>query len=233
MVSTRPIQLYVSIIMRKLSRIDQLLKQSDQALRTVSGNTQHPQRPSPAQTIHKKNTADSANALSEQKKKHIAALMRVNHTGEVCAQALYQGQAIFAKSTRVKTSMENAAAEEIDHLVWCEQRLSTLNSRVSYLNPIWYGLSFGLGAIAGAMGDRWSLGFVKETEDQVGKHLNEHLDQIPVEDQETRAILNQMQKDEAHHALNAKEQGARELPQTIKHAMRIVSKVMTRSTYYI
>lgn len=212
--------------MRKLSKLDRFLKNSDQMLRTVSGNSQHAQRPSPAQNKQQV-------SLSEPKRKHIAALMRVNHTGEVCAQALYKGQAFSAKTSDVKKSMEAAAKEEEDHLVWCEQRIQELNDHVSYLNPLWYAMSFSLGALAGAMGDSWSLGFVKETEDQVCKHLEEHLDKIPLEDSATRAILVQMKKDEAKHAHMAKEEGAQDLPLAIKNAMSLVSKVMTRSTYYI
>ncbi len=215
--------------MRKLSKLDQLLKQSDQVLRAVSGNTQHPKRISPSQDIESSQTTE----LSESKRKHIAGLMRVNHTGEVCAQALYQGQALFARSERVKQSMVDAANEEIDHLVWCEQRLKELNDHVSYLNPMWYATSFSLGALAGILGDQWSLGFVKETEDQVCRHLSEHLDQIPLEDQATRAILKQMHDDEAKHAHMANEEGAAPLPQPVKDGMSVVSKLMTRSTYHI
>ena len=212
--------------MRKLSRLDSLLKNSDQMLRTVTGNSQHAQRPSPASNTNKQD-------LPENKRKHVAGLMRVNHTGEVCAQALYQGQALTAKSESVKLNMEQAANEEIDHLVWCEQRLNELNDHVSYLNPMWYALSFSLGALAGIAGDHWSLGFVKETEDQVCRHLDEHLDQIPLSDQASRAVLLQMREDEAKHAHMAKEEGAQELPDGVKRTMSLVSKLMTRSTYHI
>ena len=215
--------------MRKLSKLDRLLKNSDQMLRTVSGNTQHAQRPTPAIAVKSNSGTQS---MSEQKRKHTAALMRVNHTGEVCAQALYQGQALAARSNDVKNSMEQAANEEVDHLVWCEQRIKELDDHVSYLNPLWYAMSFSLGALAGAMGDTWSLGFVKETEDQVCQHLDEHLDQIPLEDSVTRSILVQMKEDEAKHATMAKEEGAQELPYAVKNAMSFVSKLMTRSTYY-
>ncbi len=213
--------------MRRLSKLDLLLKNGDQILRTVSGNAQHSERPSPAH--HTKNTAE----LSEQKRKHIAGLMRINHTGEVCAQALYQGQALTARSEKVKQNMQVAANEEIDHLVWCEQRLADLNDHVSYLNPLWYALSFSLGAIAGLAGDEWSLGFVKETEDQVVKHLESHLDQIPVSDQATRSVLLQMKTDEAKHAHMAQQEGAHELPVPVKKAMSLMSKAMTGSCYYI
>lgn len=212
--------------MRKLSKLDQFLSQSDKMLRAVSGNSQHAQRPSPAQSLDKPE-------LSEPKRKHIAGLMRINHTGEVCAQALYQGQALTARSESVKQNMKQAADEEADHLVWCEQRLAELDDHVSYLNPVWYGLSFSLGAIAGIAGDQWSLGFVKETEDQVCRHLDEHLDQIPLDDQSSRAVLLQMREDEAKHAHMAKQEGAQELPESVKQGMKVMSKLMTRSTYYL
>ncbi len=212
--------------MRKLSAFDRLISNTDEILRTVSGNTQQAQRPSPASDIEK-------SELPENKRKHIAGLMRVNHTGEVCAQALYKGQALTAKSETVKNNMEQAANEEVDHLVWCEERLQELNDHVSYLNPMWYALSFSLGAIAGALGDSWSLGFVKETEDQVCKHLDEHLDQVPMNDQATRAVLRQMREDEAKHAHMAKSEGARDLPDNARKAMTLMSKLMTKSTYHI
>lgn len=195
-------------------------------LRTVSGNTQHAQRLSPASNADK-------SELTEHKRKHVAGLMRINHTGEVCAQALYKGQALTAKSEKVRKNMEQAANEEVDHLVWCEERLKELDDHVSYLNPMWYALSFSLGAIAGALGDSWSLGFVKETEDQVCKHLDEHLDQVPLNDQATRSVLLQMREDEAKHAHMAKHEGARELPENAKGAMTLMSKIMTKTTYYI
>jgi ubiquinone biosynthesis monooxygenase Coq7 len=216
--------------MRKLSKLDSFLGNADQMLRTVSGNTQHAQRPTPSSNI---TVTTNTQGMSQQKRKHIAALMRINHTGEVCAQALYKGQALAARSGELKSSMEQAANEEIDHLVWCEQRIKELDDHVSYLNPLWYAMSFSIGALAGAMGDTWSLGFVKETEDQVCKHLEEHLDQIPLEDSATRSILVQMKEDEAKHATMAKEEGARELPPAVKNTMSLVSKVMTRSTYYV
>ncbi len=212
--------------MRKLSKLDLLLKSGDQILRTVSGNSQDGSRSSPAENI-------ISPPVAEKQRKHIAALMRINHTGEVCAQALYQGQAFTAKTDEVKNSMRQAATEESDHLVWCEQKLRELDDHVSYLNPLWYGLSFSLGALAGVLGDKWSLGFVKETEDQVCRHLDAHLDQIPLEDAATRAILLQMKRDEAHHATMAQQEGAAELPEPVKNAMRLMSKAMTGSCYYI
>jgi ubiquinone biosynthesis monooxygenase Coq7 len=187
-------------MMRRLSKLDSLLTNTDKVLRAVSGNTQHAKRNTPASDLEKA-------SLSEAKRRHIAGLMRINHTGEVCAQALYQGQALTARSDSVKKNMQQAADEEVDHLVWCEQRLAELDDHVSYLNPVWYALSFSLGALAGAIGDEWSLGFVKETEDQVCRHLDSHLEQIPLEDQASRAVLTQMKEDEAKHAHMALKEG--------------------------
>lgn len=171
--------------------------------------------------------------LNEAQNKHIAGLMRINHTGEVCAQALYQGQALTAKNRETREIMQLAADEEIDHLVWCEQRLKELHSHTSYLNPVFYGLSFGIGALTGAISDKISLGFIEATEDQVCKHLKEHLEQVPESDEKTRAILEQMLIDEAKHADMALEQGGTEFPRPIKSAMTLLSKVMTKSTYRI
>ena len=157
--------------------------------------------------------------------------MRINHTGEVCAQALYQGQALTAKQTAVKTSMENAAEEEIDHLGWCQQRVEELDSTTSRLNPLFYGMSYTMGALAGALGDRWSLGFVAATEEQVCKHLREHLEQIPESDTRSRAILEQMLIDEGDHATQALEAGGVEFAPPVKAVMTLMSKLMTTSTY--
>ncbi len=159
--------------------------------------------------------------------------MRINHTGEVCAQALYQGQALTAKLPKVRKAMEEAADEEVDHLAWCEQRIRELGSRPSVLNPLFYGLSFGVGAAAGLISDRVSLGFVAATEDQVCKHLDEHLAEIPAEDQKSRAILKQMREDEEHHATSAIEAGGLRFPAPVKFGMTLLSKVMTKSTYRI
>ena len=159
--------------------------------------------------------------------------MRINHTGEVCAQALYQGQALTAKLDTVRNSMEQAAAEEIDHLAWCEQRVHELDSHTSVLNPLFYGMSFGLGALAGAIGDRWSLGFVAATEEQVCAHLRDHLEQLPVADQRSRAILEHMLADEARHATLALESGGEDFPPQLKELMRLASRLMTASTYRV
>src|SRR5690606_34450581 len=162
--------------------------------------------------------------------RHVAGLMRINHTGEVCAQALYQGQALTARLPRVRQAMEHAAEEEIDHLAWCEQRIRQLGSHTSVLNPLFYGLSFGIGASAGLISDRISLGFVAATEDQVCKHLDDHLGQLPAEDEKSRAILEQMRVDEAEHSTNAIAAGGLRFPAPIKFGMSMMAKVMTKTT---
>ena len=212
--------------MRHLSPFDKLIQNADLALRTLIPGAANQQRPSPAQ-------ASDENELDEQERKHAAGLMRINHTGEVCAQALYQGQALTAKLPEVRDAMEEAAAEEIDHLVWCEDRMTQLGSHTSILNPAFYGLSFGIGAIAGAMSDKISLGFVAETERQVCKHLSEHMTSLPTQDQKSKKILLQMLDDEAKHATAALEAGGYEFPLPIRFAMTGLSKVMTKSVYKI
>ena len=212
--------------MRHLSPFDKLIQNADLALRTLIPGAANQQRPSPAQ-------ASDENELDEQERKHAAGLMRINHTGEVCAQALYQGQALTAKLPEVRDAMEEAAAEEIDHLVWCEDRITQLGSHTSILNPVFYGLSFGIGAIAGAMSDKISLGFVAETERQVCKHLSEHMTSLPTQDQKSKKILLQMLDDEAKHATAALEAGGYEFPLPIRFAMTGLSKVMTKSVYKI
>lgn len=164
--------------------------------------------------------------LSESDTKKSIELMRINHTGEVCAQALYQGQAITARSSAVKDKMHEAAAEEIDHLEWCESRLETLGGSTSLLNPLWYTSSLAMGTLAGILGDKWSLGFLQETETQVEKHLDDHLDQLPESDHASRAIVAQMKIDEAQHAEMAKENGAAELPRAAKWVMSRTADVM-------
>jgi len=171
--------------------------------------------------------------LSESETRHVAGLMRINHTGEVCAQALYQGQALTARLPQVRRAMEQAADEEIDHLAWCEQRIRQLGSHTSVLNPLFYGLSFGIGATAGLISDRISLGFVAATEDQVCKHLDEHLGQLPASDDKSRAILEQMREDEQQHSTAAIEAGGLRFPAPVKFGMSLVSKVMTKATYRI
>ncbi|MCQ2046389.1 putative ubiquinone biosynthesis protein [Stutzerimonas stutzeri] len=211
---------------RHYSPADRLLMQADSALRTLLPFSGQPARPSPAVL---KNEAE----LSESETRHVAGLMRINHTGEVCAQALYQGQALTARLPQVRRAMEQAADEEIDHLAWCEQRIRQLGSYTSVLNPLFYGLSFGIGATAGLISDRISLGFVAATEDQVCKHLDEHLGQLPASDDKSRAILEQMREDEQQHSTAAIEAGGLRFPAPVKFGMSLVSKVMTKATYRI
>ncbi|MCW8923398.1 MAG: 2-polyprenyl-3-methyl-6-methoxy-1,4-benzoquinone monooxygenase, partial [Gammaproteobacteria bacterium] len=169
--------------------------------------------------------------FKDEERRHIAGLMRVNHSGEVSAQALYQGQAITARKNEVREKLEQAAMEENDHLAWTKTRLQELGDRTSYLNPIWYAGSLAIGACAGIIGDKWNLGFLAETEHQVVEHLDEHLKQLPKCDQRSRAILEQMKIDEAKHATTALEHGGAELPEPIKDLMSLMSKVMTTTTY--
>lgn len=213
--------------MRQLTIIDQLLHQVDAALRTLI-----PPQQRTSTRINPGQAATSA-SMNPKETQHIAGLMRVNHAGEVCAQALYQGQALTAQLTTVKAQMIEAAAEEVEHLAWCEQRLYELGSAPSKLNALWYSGSFILGALAGLAGDRWSLGFVAETERQVAAHLKQHLNKIPPYDMKTRAILTQMHIDEAQHAETAQAAGAADLPVVVKQMMACVSKLMTHSSYYI
>jgi ubiquinone biosynthesis monooxygenase Coq7 len=208
------------------SVIDQLLIQFDQALRTCVPGTTEANRESPAAN------ADEME-LSNLEKQHAAGLMRINHTGEVCAQALYQGQATTALLGEVRKSMEQAAEEEVDHLAWCEQRLMELDSRPSVLNFLWYTLSFGVGAAAGLAGDKWSLGFVAETEHQVCEHLEDHLSKLPKQDNKSRAILEQMIADEKHHEETARQAGGLEPPIAIRQAMNAMSQLMKKTTYHI
>jgi ubiquinone biosynthesis monooxygenase Coq7 len=198
----------------------------DQAVRTVFGQPQVTERPNPA--------GGAAEAeLSAGDRDKVARLMRINHTGEVCAQALYQGQALTADLPEVRSRLERAAQEENDHLAWCERRLHELGNHRSLLNPLWYAGSFAIGALAGIAGDKWSLGFVVETERQVESHLEDHLSQLPPEDQKSRAILEQMKQDEVDHANLALAAGGAELPGPVKLAMKLTSKVMTTTVYWV
>jgi ubiquinone biosynthesis monooxygenase Coq7 len=212
--------------MRNYSPIDKLLLNLDTGLRTVFGQPVLTERPNPAE--HLPDTE-----LSEAERVLAGRLMRINHAGEVSAQGLYQGQALTARLPEVRGKMERAALEENDHLEWCERRAREMGTHVSYLNPLWYVGSLAIGAIAGAAGDKWSLGFVVETEHQVVKHLDEHLAQLPEHDQKSRAILEQMKDDEAHHATLALHAGGAPLPTPVKTLMGLVSKVMTRTAYWI
>lgn len=212
--------------MRHLSLFDKIIQNADLALRTLVPGASHEQRPSPAHS-----SAESE--LDDKERKHAAGLMRINHTGEVCAQALYQGQALTAKLPEIREAMEEAAAEEVDHLVWCEGRINQLGSHTSVLNPAFYGLSFGIGAIAGAVSDKVSLGFVAETERQVCKHLSEHMTSLPTQDEKSKKILLQMLDDEAKHATTAIDAGGYKFPLPVRIAMTGLSKVMTKSVYKI
>lgn len=208
-----------------LNRLDTLIVEFDTGLRTLLA------KPHSARIHPDANIAESE--LTEAEKKQAGALMRVNHTGEVCAQALYSGQSLTSKSAEITAALKHAALEETEHLAWCETRIAELSGRTSFLNPLFYLGSFSLGAIAGAVGDKWSLGFVEETEKQVGAHLSSHLEKLPQVDQKTRKIIQQMQQDEAKHANEAKQHGAAELPSPVKFLMRKVSKLMTSSSYYL
>lgn len=201
---------------------DDLILGFDKALRTLTGQ-QAPARPSPAES-------DEA-ALGDAETRHAAGLMRVNHTGEVCAQALYDGQALLAREPAVRDKLRAAAQEEEDHLAWCAKRLEELGSRPSVLNPLFYGASFAVGAAAAVLGDRVSLGFVEATEDQVCRHLDEHLERLPEADQRSREVLSQMREDEARHGAEALAAGGEEFPQPIKAGMRLLARVMTETTY--
>ncbi len=213
-------------VTRRLSLVDKLICEADTVMRTLTNRGNTAGRPSPAR-------GHSESSLTEEERSHVAGLMRVNHTGEVCAQALYQGQALTAKLPTVRDEMQQAAAEEVDHLVWCEERLRQLGSRPSALNPAWYGLSFALGALAGAVGDAVSLGFVAATEERVCKHLKDHLRQLPDEDRRSRLILQQMLEDEERHGENALAAGGTDFPRPVKNAMTALSQVMTKSSYYV
>jgi ubiquinone biosynthesis monooxygenase Coq7 len=211
---------------RDYSPADKLFLALDTTVRTLFGQPKITERPNPAATLDETD-------MPEKIRDHTARLMRINHTGEVCAQALYQGQALTARLPEVRDKMERAAAEENDHLDWCENRVKELGSHTSYLNPLFYAGSFAIGALAGLAGDKWSLGFVGETERQVEGHLDGHLQQIPESDQKSRAILEQMKEDEIQHGQTAMQAGGTYLPRPIKDAMKLTSKLMTGSVYYL
>ncbi len=205
--------------------VDKLILGFDQALKTLVPGSAIARRSNPAATIPETGNMSAADS------RHAAGLMRINHTGEVCAQALYQGQALTARLPEVRAGMASAAAEEIDHLAWCETRLEELKARPSLLNPLWYGLSYGLGAAAGMAGDRWSLGFVAETEHQVCRHLDEHLQTLPEQDHKSRAIVSQMRDDESRHARHAEAAGAAALPPPVQGAMSLMASLMKFASY--
>ena len=211
---------------RSYTAADEALINADQALRTLFGRPKVTHRPNPSDKVPDVDLDDTA-------RDHTARLMRINHTGEVCAQGLYQGQAVTARDPVVRDSMQASAAEENDHLAWCEQRVEELGGRLSLLNPLWYAGSFALGAAAGIAGDRWSLGFVAETERQVEGHLDEHLVQLAPGDEKTRAILEQMKADEIEHGQKAMDHGGKTLPRPIRALMKLTAKVMTTSVYRV
>jgi ubiquinone biosynthesis monooxygenase Coq7 len=214
------------VTIRELSPIDRLLAGADKALRTVAAPAGRPARDYPAAAIEEP-------ALSAAKRSHAAGLMRVNHAGEVAAQALYQGHATVARDSSIKEQMQHAAAEEFDHLAWCEQRIQELGEEPSRMSPIWYAGAYAIGAASGLLGDKWSLGFIAETERQVCAHLDKHLDGLPAEDARSRAIVKTMRDEEAQHGENAVAAGAAELPAPVKTLMRLTAKVMTRTAYWV
>ncbi len=211
---------------RHLNSVDHTLIHFDQALRTLFGQPQGTGRESPSKNV-------PVSELDNTARTRAGRLMRVNHAGEVCAQALYQGQALTARSVEMRAQLEQSAREEGDHLRWCQGRLEELGARKSLLNPLWYAGSLVLGAAAGLAGDRWSLGFVVETERQVEDHLDTHLTRLPPEDLRSRSILGQMKADEIHHAQVAKTAGGAPLPRPLALAMKAASKMMTHGAYWV
>lgn len=207
-----------------LSTLDKLILQVDLALKSVVGGASTKTRRSPAENVEK-------SILSDQDAARSVRLMRVNHSGEVCAQALYQGQALAAKSAELEQAMNQASQEEIDHLAWCEARIRGLDGHTSYLNPVWYMASFTTGMAAGFIGDRYNLGFLAATEDLVCEHLEDYIKKLPKADLEGHAILSQMKLDERKHATSARAAGAVEFPAVVKGLMRSFSRLMTLSTY--
>lgn len=210
---------------RGLEVIDGLIIELDKALRALFAPGRSA-RPVPGDDLPEA-------AVDEKEKRHIAALMRVNHSGEICAQALYQGQALASRNPAVSTALQKAAVEEGEHLAWTERRLSELGGRKSLFNPLWFGGSLAIGMVAGKLGDGWNLGFLAETERQVEAHLHGHLQRLPERDRKSWAIIEQMKIDEVGHAHTAERLGARELPGAVRLAMRLVSGAMTRTAYWI
>jgi ubiquinone biosynthesis monooxygenase Coq7 len=209
-----------------MTPIDRFIVEFDTALRSVVGGA-NAQRPTPG-------LESGANAaLDSEQRKHAAGLMRINHVGEVCAQALYQSQKLVARNSEIKEMLDHSGQEEVDHLAWCETRLRELGSHTSYLNPFWYAGSFAIGLAAGLAGDKWSLGFVAETEKQVESHLESHLKNLPEEDHRSRAIVDQMRMDEIEHGQAALHAGGVTLPEPIQKMMQAMSKVMTTAAYKI
>jgi len=211
---------------RQLSPLDELLSGINRALITVKAPRERVTRANPARDI-------AEAPLSDSERRHAAGLMRVNHAGEVAAQGLYQGHGVISRNPAIAEQMRQAADEEMDHLGWCEQRLDELHSRPSVLSPLWYGGAFAIGALSGVLGDRWSLGFVEETENQVSEHLSGHLRKLPQNDGRSRAIVEQMREEEEEHGANAQAAGAARLPKGIREIMRMTARLMTRTAYWI
>lgn len=212
--------------LRHTNFFDTFIIETDKAVKTLFGRPETTARPIPSNAV-------SESQLSSEEQSYSTRLMRINHAGEVSAQALYQGQALTANLPEVRQAMEQAAIEENDHLVWCQQRINELGGHTSVFNPLWYIGSFAIGAAAGKIGDKWSLGFVAETEKQVVHHLDEHLSSMSKNDYKSRAILEKMKIDELHHGTVALEAGGAALPKPVKLVMGIMSKVMTKSSYYL
>lgn len=211
---------------RNYSLIDKICIKLDQTLRTLNDNSPTTQAKYPA--------GDNEEAeFTETERRKVIGLMRINHAGEIAAQGLYHGQALISRNEGLKNQMQQAALEEGDHLAWCKKRLDELGGQTSYLKPLWYSGSFCIGILAGLVGDKWSLGFVAETEQQVVKHLQSHLHQLPSKDERSIAILQQMEKDEAKHKDEAISSGAYALPQFIKKWMSLTSKIMVKTAYWI
>ncbi len=211
---------------RDLTLLDRFLAGINDALRTVAAPAGRPARENPAEGI-------AETDLSDSEKSHAAGLMRVNHAGEVAAQGLYQGHAAMARNEAVSEKMQQAADEEFDHLAWCEQRLAELDAGPSRLSPLWYAGSFAIGAASGAFGDKWSLGFIAETERQVCAHLTSHLDRLPEGDMRSRTIVEKMRDEEQQHGDNAVAAGAADLPDAARRLMRWTSRVMTTTAYWV
>ena len=209
-----------------LSLLDKVIEQVDLGLKTIMLPHKSERDPVVAAAV-------KSGDLSDAERKHSIALMRVNHCGEIAAQALYRSQACVARDKSTAAVMHECAAEEVDHLAWCEDRVNALGGRLSYLRPVWYMGSFAIGIMAGLAGDKYNLGFIDETERQVEAHLNGHLDEISTNDAESIAVIEQMRADEAKHGATAREQGAAQLPQPIPFAMQLVAKLMTRTAYYV
>lgn len=211
---------------RQYNPVDRIMMNLDLGLRTVFGRPQTTERENPAKDIPE-------SELTTAQRDLVGRLMRINHSGEVAAQGLYQGQALTARLPEVRDKMERAAQEENDHLEWCESRIREMGTHTSYLNPFWYVGSVAIGAAAGLAGDKWSLGFVAETEHQVVKHLDEHLAQVSEDDQKTRAILQQMKIDEGEHATHALHAGGAALPTPVRKLMGLTSKLMTKTVFWL